>query len=190
MIYTISDLKSALDEIFLPIEDDIQGMRLTKNKSSESSTEFLAEHLHCTFPEDFVDITEEYDFGNFAIGNIEFGYKEDYFQRLIKINNAPEFNQWWQGSDRPSQIVLIAISDPYSILLDCRSGAIYAMLSDDEWLIWREVSVNFEAFVRCVGSIYLYNLHNYQNLNKSQLLAAITSLTKAKDASFWEFLMV
>lgn len=188
MLYTIDEIKEKLDDFFIPLGDDFEGMRIISKKTSDTVIKNAESILNVSFPTDFKKIITEYNFGNLAINNIEFGHNEEYIQRLIDINTATNgWDKWWNTEIRPENFIVIATSDPYTILLDCSDGKIYAILSDDNDITTSLASINFELFIRSLGTLYLDFLEykKIQSTSKHEII----NETKSINISFWEYMM-
>ncbi|MBS9773903.1 MAG: SMI1/KNR4 family protein [Tenacibaculum sp.] len=186
MIYSIIKIKSKLDDEFLPLEDEITGLRLIDKCTKIEDINNFENKLEISLPQSFKNLISKYDFGNFEICNIQFGYEDNYLTILEKLNSeADSFNKWWQGDKRPNNIIFIANSDPYTILLDCSNGYVYAMLSDDKWLEWRIVSTDFELFLRSIGTIFLNRDNDF-----SEEIVKIIQENNSKDNEFWEYFLM
>lgn len=108
------------------------------------------------------------------MGNISFGHSGDYLEKIVSINND-EFNHWWIGKHRPDSVICVAISDPYTILLNTHDGKVYAITSEQTMDGWESIADSFELFIRGVGSHFL----------KACPLTVIIKSTGANDISFW-----
>lgn len=72
-------------------------------------------------------------------------------------------------------VLCVAISDPYTILLNTHDGKAYAITSEQTMDGWESIADSFELFIRGVGSHVL----------KTCPLSEIIMLTGARDTSFW-----
>lgn len=109
------------------------------------------------------------------MGNISFGHGGDYLEKIVSINND-EFNHWWIGKHRPDGVICVAISDPYTILLNTHDGKVYAITSEQTMDGWESIADTFELFIRGVGSHVL----------KTCSISEIIKLTGASDTAFWK----
>lgn len=91
-------------------------------------------------PIDFINTISHYSFDCFSILNIQFGFNNEYIDTIIKITKE---NNFFGGS-----MLLIALGDPFSILMDTDNGNIFAINEDEKNLI----SNNFSEFVRLLGT--------------------------------------
>ncbi|MFW0767458.1 nuclease [Trabulsiella odontotermitis] len=155
MLLTIADIESQLDEKFSRFQGEMDDLILRKRLEPLKNIRGLEEELNIKLDSEFLSFITEYDLDNFSLGNISFGSGQNYIDTLIKLNSENDFNQWWSGESRPGGIIVVAISDPYAILLNSFNGEIYAITSESDINENEPISVNFELFIRGVGSLFL-----------------------------------
>jgi len=175
MLLTIQEIESQLNNKFSPFQGEMDDLILRKRKKTVDNVGTLEKKLNIKLNKDFLSFISSYDLDNFSLGNIAFGSGSDYIEKLISINEGDDFGRWWQGNDRPDGIILIAISDPYSILLNTKNNEIYAIMSEEQKHDKAPISKDFESFVRGVGSLFL---------KKAQLQEVINSVG-AVNQDFW-----
>lgn len=175
MLLTIENIENKLIEKFSPFQGEMDDLILKKRTSLPSNIDALEKELEVNIDGEFLSFISKYELDNFSLGNIAFGVGSDYINTLIKLNKKNNFNHWWQGDDRPAEFILIAISDPYTILLNTVNGKIYAITSESEIKNDEEVSSGFNVFVRGVGSLFL----------KTSTPSEICSLVNARNKEFW-----
>ena len=182
----LENTRQQLDEIYLPLEKQhgIDGMRLLPQTGGGTTPEQAQAALGVRFPPCFAEAVKRYDFGNFETNNISFGRQGDYLGELVALNTPDEWGgKWWQGETRPDGLIVFAVSDPYTYILDCRSGAVYAMLSDDEWGRWRTVSHDFAVFVHAMAAIAAARM---RNIPPQSLIADIQAANRSSETGFWQ----
>lgn len=91
-------------------------------------------------PIDFINTISNYSFDYFSILNIQFGFNNQYIDTIIKITKANNFFE--------ENMLLVALGDPFSILMDTNNGNIFAMNEEEKIFI----SNSFSEFVRCLGT--------------------------------------
>ena len=90
-----------------------------------------------------------YNWGQVGFLSYQFGYGDDTSLTWL-INRNLEYHDYSTLQERG--LIIIANGDPYTILLDCQSGAVYALdaeMNYDE-KIW--LAPDFLAFVRAMGT--------------------------------------
>ena len=90
-----------------------------------------------------------YNWGQIGFLSYQFGYGDDASLTWL-INRNLEYHDYSTLQERG--LIIIANGDPYTILLDCKIGTVYAVdaeLNYDE-KIW--LSPDFLAFVRAMGT--------------------------------------
>lgn len=174
MLLTINEIEVMLHEKFSPFNVEMDDLILKKRMVPANNIKHSEEGLGSNFPKDFIDFVNNYDIDNFSLGNLSFGHGDDYLEKIVRIN-SDEFNHWWIGEHRPDGVICIAISDPYTILLNTHDGKVYAITSEQTMDGWESIADNFELFIRGVGSYFL----------KACPLTEIIKSTGAIDISFW-----
>ena len=90
-----------------------------------------------------------YNWGQIGFLSYQFGYGDGTSLTWL-INRNLKYHDF--STLQESSLIIIANGDPYTILLDCKSGAVYAVdaeMTYDE-KIW--LSPDFLAFVRAMGT--------------------------------------
>jgi hypothetical protein len=174
VLITINEIEVKLNEKFSPFNREMDDLILKKRISPVNNIKLSEERLRVNFPKDFIEFVNNYDVDNFSLGNISFGHGGDYLEKIVSINND-QFNHWWIGEHRPDGVLCVAISDPYTILLNTHDGKAYAITSEQTLDGWESIANSFELFIRGVGSHIL----------KTCPLSEIIKLTGASDTSFW-----
>ena len=95
-------------------------MRLFATKGHGSVYE-AQKSLGVNFPAKFTKLLSKFELGEFEIYNVSFGTRGDYASELIGLNSVDEFGgKWWQGEDRPANLIVFAVGDPWIFLLELR----------------------------------------------------------------------
>ncbi|EOW6744292.1 nuclease [Cronobacter dublinensis] len=152
---TILDIEKRLREKFYPYQEEMDDLILKKRTCTLANLSKLESELNVKICNDFLLFLETYDLDNFSLGNVAFGTGEDYVNTLIELNKESDFNHWWLGHKRPEGVIIIAISDPYTILLNNNNGQIYGINGESYQFREGEISKSFELFVRGVGTLFL-----------------------------------
>ncbi|GKX59011.1 SMI1/KNR4 family protein [Leminorella grimontii] len=156
MLLTIEEIARRLSEKFQPLVEELDlGDLLLKKRTTESDSAEVERVLGIALPDEFKDIISHYDFDDFSLGNVHFSSGEKgYVQQLIAVNEPDDFSQWWTGDTRPEGIIVIALTDPYTLLLNTLDGAVYAMTSESSMEDVERVASSFSLFIRGVGSAF------------------------------------
>ena len=185
MFLKLDEIAGKLDQIFLPLEKEgITGMRLLPQKDTTSIMQ-AQKSLGVNFPAKFTKLLNKFDLGEFKICNVSFGSRGDYASELVRLNSVDEFSgKWWSGEERPANLIVFAMGDPWIFLLDCTSGAVYAWLLGDEELYSRRVASDFEKFFIALASTYIARLNGETMPSSEQIL----NFVQANDTalSFWQ----
>ena len=185
MFLKLDEITKKLDQIFLPLEQDgITGMRLLPQKDALAFMQ-SQKSLGVNFPAKFTKLLNKFDLGEFEICNVSFGSRGDYASELVRLNSVDEFGgKWWSGEERPANLIVFAVGDPWIFLLDCASGAVYAWLLGDEELCDRCVASNFEKFFIALASIGIARLNDEPLPPTEQILKFVQADDAALD--FWQ----
>ena len=185
MFLKLDEIARKLDQIFLPLEQDgMTGMRLLPQKDASKLMQ-AQKSLGVNFPAKFAELMSKFDLGNFEICNVSFGSRGDYASELVRLNSVDEFGgKWWSGEDRPANLIVFAVGDPWIFLLDCTSGAVYAWLLEDKKLCSRRVASDFEKFFIALASIYITRLNGETMPPTEQILKFVQADDVALD--FWQ----
>ncbi|WP_103648587.1 SMI1/KNR4 family protein [Campylobacter concisus] len=189
MFLKLNQIAQKLDQIFLPLEQEgMTGMRLLLQNDVKATTQALKnsqEALGVNFPAKFLELISKFDLGNFEICNVKFGSRGDYASELVRLNSVDEFGgKWWSCEDRPLNLIVFAVGDPWIFLLDCTSGAVYAWLFGDEELCGRCVASDFKKFFIALASINIARLNDEAMPSTEQILKFVKADEKA--LPFWQ----
>lgn len=181
-LLSFDEIQYGLDKEFLPLEPVLEGFRLKSpglGVEELTKCEFL---LRVVFPADFRMLISVYDFGNLTIGPIAFCASGDYSNELFEYN---EKVSWWGDGPRPVNLIMVANSDPYAIVLNVESGEVLAIDPDLGLEKASMIAESFESFVRGVGSVFL--LRNAVD-DKEILAKSIHDFVGSHDIDFWSVL--
>lgn len=178
-LLSFEEIQKGLDNEFIPLEPMLKGYRLNKGGLDENVLSKCESTLSLGFPPDFRRLISIYDFGNLTIGPVAFCATGDYSSELIEYN---EHVVWWGESQRPSNLIMIANSDPFAILLDVNTGDILAMDLELGWQNSVKISENFENFVKGIGTVIL--LRNAAD-DKEKLARLVHDVTGSQNINFW-----
>lgn len=175
MLLTLDEITKELEDKFSPLGEHFNDLILFKRKAPLTDFGLLEQTLILSLPDDFTSFISLYNLDNFSLFNISFGCGEDYLERLFMLNGFNEFAQWWIGDKRPENIIVIALSDPYTILLNTLTGNVFAMTSESSMDSFEHIAVNFFAFFRAVATLFLTDISPDR----------IIDLTSSQTTSFW-----
>lgn len=171
MLLSIEDIKSGLDKEFLPLEPMITGFRVIEKRTKADEIENIGKRLGVAFPDSFSSLICRYDFGHFTIGQIVFSSSGDYLNDLLNINTG----NWWGEGQRPNNKIVVAISDPYTFILDVDSESISAFTSDLNWHDAKIISSDFTLFFYGIGTIFLLRSKKSPQIIANQVSKAVGS---------------
>jgi hypothetical protein len=109
-------------------------------------------------PLSFREAAAQWDLSRLELGCFGFATDGDYLSRLLQLNAAVPGLEWWGDRDepaRPADLLAIAHGDPFMVLLDMKSGAIYAHAVDDGSANTQCVAPSLDTFLRAAGTCYL-----------------------------------
>ena len=150
-LLTIGEIISSIMEETERLDAEItDGIVLRKKEIPQSEIEKLKselgiEYLDSTFSEYILS----YNWGNFGFLSYQFGYGDEMSLRWL-INRNLDYDEYSVLSKK--KLIIIANGDPYTILLECKSGGIYAFTSDMSYEEIVSVASDFEEFIRAMGT--------------------------------------
>lgn len=137
------------------IRDEFSNFTLNSSNLSSSDICQLENALGTTLPSIFKATILKYDFGDTSIGNVWFGRLAKYSLWLMSRNSSELPFCWWGEGERPINLVNIAQTDGYILLLKTQSEEILSFRRSGEWKNAEVVAKDFELFVRLAGTVYL-----------------------------------
>lgn len=150
-LLTIDQIISIIEEAIQGLDPEIrEGIVLNQTELPVSELDRLKKQLQI---QDLDPIFRKYilayNWGQVGFLSYQFGYGDDTSLTWL-INRNLEHHDY--STLQESGLIIIANGDPYTILLDCQSGAVYALdaeMNYDE-KIW--LAPDFLAFVRAMGT--------------------------------------
>ena len=137
------------------IRDEFSNLSLNSSNLSSSDICQIENFLETTLPSIFTATILKYDFGDSSIGNVWFGRLAKYSSWLMSRNSLELPFCWWGEGNRPTNIIKIAETDGYILLLETQSEEILSFRRSGEWKNSEVVAKDFELFVRLAGTAYL-----------------------------------
>lgn len=147
-----------IDEIISPIMEETEGLDaeitdgiiLSKKEIPQSEIEKVKSELGIEYLDSaFSEHILSYNWGNFGFLSYQFGYGDETSLSWL-INRNLDYEEY--PVLRKKNLIIIANGDPYTILLECNSGEIYAFTSDMSYEEIIPVASDFEEFVRAIGT--------------------------------------
>ena len=151
-LLTIEEIQRGLDIEFAPLEPALTGYRLLPKTTDENKVKAVEHQLRVIFPDEFRKSISEFDFGNLTIGPVAFCFAGDYLKELIDLNSG---TRWWGSGDRPRDLLMVANSDPFAILLNVDDGSVHAMDSQQGVQSGFKIAENFRLFFLGLGTAML-----------------------------------
>jgi len=187
MLLELEEIQKRLDEQFLPMEPMLTGFRLVPSVTRQEEIDALARQLNVAFAGHFQVMLGRFDFGHFTLGPIAFCNTGDYRAWLLQINDDETPYPWWGQGLRPGELLLIANSDPYAVLLN---NATEEVLAFEHGQPWRDhaitVAVDFVQFLQGLGTTML--LRNKQGSNATLAEEVSTDVGGGPGNTFWHWL--
>ena len=150
-LLTIDQIISIIEEATQGMDPEIrEGIVLNQTELPVSELDRLKKQLQI---QDLDPIFRKYilayNWGQVGFLSYQFGYGDDTSLTWL-INRNLEYHDY--STLQESSLIIIANGDPYTILLDCKSGAVYAVDAEMTYneKIW--LAPDFLAFVRAMGT--------------------------------------
>ena len=150
-LLTIDEIISSILEETEGLDAEItDGIILSKKEIPPSEIEKLKSELGIEYLEStFSEYILGYNWGNFGFLSYQFGYGDETSLNWLITRNL-------EYEDYPillkKNLIIIANGDPYTILLECKSGKIYAFTSDMSYEEIVPIASDFEEFIRAMGT--------------------------------------
>jgi hypothetical protein len=175
----MEEIRQGLDKEFLPLEPMLNGFRLVEGGVSDAALDTFERDINLLLPAAFRALVREYDFGNLTIGPIVFCNTGDYLGELTKLNTEIA---WWGAGARPTNLLMVANSDPFVVLLNLENGAVLAMDIERGWQAANIVASGFDLFVMGVGTTML---RRNESSDRAALARDVLSDVKGADLPYW-----
>ena len=143
----ISSIMKETDGLDAEITD---GIILSKKGIPPSEIEKLKSELEIEYLDStFSEYILNYNWGTFGFLSYQFGYGDEMSLNWL-INRNLEYEDY--PVLRKKNLIIIANGDPYTVLLECKTGGIYAFTSDMNYEDIVHIASDFEEFVRAMGT--------------------------------------
>lgn len=147
-----------IDEIISSIMKETEGLdaeitdgiilrkkEITPSEIEKLKSELEIEYLDSVFTENILS----YNWGNFGFLSYQFGYGDEMSLNWL-INRNLEYEEY--SVLHKKNLIVIANGDPYTILLECKSGEIYAFTSDMSYEEIAPIASDFKELIRVMGT--------------------------------------
>ena len=143
----ISSIMKETDGLDAEITD---GIILSKKEIPPSEIEKLKSELEIEYLDSvFTENIISYNWGNFGFLSYQFGYGDEMSLNWL-INRNLEYEDY--PVLHKNNLIIIANGDPYTILLECKSGKIYAFTSDMSYEEIAPIAPDFKEFIKAMGT--------------------------------------
>ncbi|CAM3821746.1 SMI1/KNR4 family protein [Parendozoicomonas haliclonae] len=180
-LLSIKSIQQKLDLEFSHLEPMVTGLTL-KNAHSVPQTERAESSINVILSNQFKEFLSLYSLDEFTLGPIAFSNSGDYIKELMEYNDT----RWWGDGDRPSQKIMIANSDPYAIIMDQSTQAIYSFDAEIGLASLQKIANNFDSFIRSLGTCLLDNDPSNQPDKKAK---EISTSAGSRSLEFWKLLL-
>ena len=178
-LLSTEEIKHGLDKEFLPLEPMLAGLRLIDGGLTDEALDTFERSMNLSLPTAFRKVVKDYDFGRLTIGPVVFCNTGDYLGELTKLNTKVV---WWRTDSRPTNLLMVANSDPFPILLNLETGEVLAMDVERGWQASRTIARNFDLFVKGVGTTML---GRNQSAERAALGRSVASEVGSPEQPFW-----
>lgn len=178
-LLSMEEIRQGLDKEFLLLEPTLTGLRLIRGGVSENDLEVFERGMNVQLPATFRQPVKEYNFGKLTIGPVVFCNNGDYLSELTKLNTNVG---WWGRGERPVDLIMVANSDPFAILLDLKKGVVLAMDVERGWQAANMVASSFDLFVQGVGTTML---RRSESPDRGVLGRDVASTVGGGDLQYW-----
>ena len=179
MLLTYTQIETALLRRFAHVIDDdeildLHDLLLIPHllDPADSITEF-EQAMGMNLPTSLREFLRLYQVDDFSMANVQFGQGEAYLHHVFALNHPDASCPWWQGKMRPVNLLLMALTDGYALILDVNTGAVWALDQDNSGMDL--VAHDFEDFFRALATVYL------SEVGLNEVLAQL----KVNSSGFW-----
>ena len=180
-LLTIDEIiSSILDETKGLDEDITDGMILKEEMIPYSSIDKVKQLLKIeSLDQVFSDYILKYNWGNVGFLSYQFGNNDETGLDWL-INRNLEYSDY--HILQKEGLIIIANGDPYTVLLECKTGKIYAFTSDMSYDNKIQIASDFEELVKDMGTGQ-YSL--WKNIEKD-FIDLMSSIVTEKGLDFWK----
>jgi len=180
-VLTIDEIITAILEETEGLDAEItEGMVLKKQAIPYSALEALKLSLGLeALDQTFIDLILSYNWGNVGFLSYQFGYGDEVSLRWL-INRNLDYEDY--PTLHQLGLIIIANGDPYTLLLECTSGQIYALTSEMDYDEKILIASDFCALVRGMGT---GQVALWQNEAKA-FVTLMDELAPPEGLSFWK----
>ena len=181
-------LASHFMEIPIDLRENLSQLLLKKSNLESHVLEETEVLLGVKLPESLKQMILEYDFGDLTLGAVWFGRKETYLEYLVKYNTYRKgFLNWWGSIDRPTNLLVVADSDGYVVLINTDSGKIVAFDRNESYNKTQVVANDFKLFFQGIATIDI----RYRNGRDKELIYNIPLVVGSfNENKFWQEIMI
>lgn len=180
-LLTIDEIiSSILDETKGLDEEITDGMILKEEMIPYSSIDKVKQLLKIEYLDQvFSDYILKYNWGNVGFLSYQFGNNDETGLDWL-INRNLEYSDY--HILQKEGLIIIANGDPYTVLLECKTGKIYAFTSDMSYDNKIQIASDFEELVKDMGTGQ-YSL--WKNIEKD-FIELMSSIVTDKGLDFWK----
>lgn len=106
-----------VNSMFSGLPYEVPELLLLHGGYSPDAISELESALGCHLPDDFKRTIETYRLSGFSLGPIDFSSGVDYLRSIYENNRSSDEPRWWGSGDRPEELLLIAVSDRFPLLI-------------------------------------------------------------------------
>ena len=180
-LLTIDEIiSSILDETNGLDEEITDGMILKEEMIPYSSIDKVKQLLKIeSLDQVFSDYILKYNWGNVGFLSYQFGNNDETGLDWL-IHRNLEYSDY--HILQKEGLIIIANGDPYTVLLECKTGKIYAFTSDMSYDNKIQIASDFEELVKDMGTGQ-YSL--WKNIEKD-FIDLMSSIVTEKGLDFWK----
>jgi hypothetical protein len=163
--------------------------RASNRHEAERLAGSIRRSLDCRLPPSFVDAMATWDLGHCEIAGILFGRSSRYDEQVAEYNAPKPGIRWWEDTNvdsRPPDLIMVASSDPWILLLHCVTGQVLAYDCEAGSPTARPIASDFTHLLRGLATVELAS----GNQASSQALfeSVASSVGQPESVWFWRCL--
>ena len=182
-LMSIDEIKQGLDDYEWPPDLDFDDIRLKEPGLGSAEIERCEEGLTVRFPPDFRRFIARFDVGSLTIGAVSFCHTGDVVREVTDKNTRDPLGcAWWGNGERPPSLLMIAGTDPYTIVLDTGSNEVHSLDPELGISEMRVIASDFDLFLRGIGTVFLRRVNDRLD---DPLSASIHERVGSQHLQFW-----
>lgn len=172
------------------LEGEIEELNFKNSRLRETDISRMCSNIKIDYLDsEFTRYLMKYDFGELSIGGVTFGFGGDYLDFLCKSNMLEEANYinelWFSSPEERGDLLMIASTDSYIILLNNDTGEIESYLRDSNVESKHVIAKSFSLFVRAAGTFFVSSKLRKEDFDTGAAIELSKLCCADSGSTFW-----